>query len=56
MKLWEAMKLLEEGKKVRRVYWDEDEYITTDEYGNIVYCDGRPYVNAYLSDNWELFQ
>lgn len=56
MKTWEAIKALEEGKKVRKVYWDKDEYIMADEYGNIVYCDGQPYVIVYLKDNWELFQ
>ena len=28
MKFWEAMKALEEGKKVRAVDWGDDEYIT----------------------------
>lgn len=31
MKFSEAMKLLEEGKKVRRVDWEKDTYIYSDD-------------------------
>lgn len=30
MNFWEAIKALEEGKKVRRSYWEEDSYIYID--------------------------
>lgn len=30
MNFWEAIKALEEGKKVRRSYWEEDNYIYID--------------------------
>ena len=56
MNFLEAMKALVEGKKIRRVYWDEDVYIMVDKYGNIVYNDGTSYEIRYLTDNWELFQ
>ena len=56
MDFLEAMKALVEGKKLRRVYWDEDVYIMVDEYRNIVYNDGMPCEIGYLADNWELFQ
>ena len=32
MELWEAMKLLQEGKKVRRQTWAKDEYIYLDNH------------------------
>lgn len=54
MKTWEAVRALEEGKRVRKVYWNEDKYILADEYGNVIDEEGKPYVVEYLNDNWEL--
>lgn len=56
MNFLEAMKALAEGKKIRRLFWDKDVYIMVDEYGNIIYNDGKPYEIEYVADNWELFQ
>lgn len=54
MKTFEAVKALEEGKKVRKVYWSEDKYVMADEYGNMVDEEGKPFRIEYLQDNWEL--
>lgn len=35
MNFWEAIKALEEGKKVRRSYWEEDSYIYIDSDNNL---------------------
>ena len=39
MKLWEAMKALEEGKKVRRIDWAPNEYIYIDSYNEVINND-----------------
>ena len=39
MKFWEAMKAMEEGKKVRKKIWDEDCYLTIK--------------NNYIVDKWD---
>lgn len=36
MKFWEAMKLLEEGKKVRSTIWNKNIYIWKNEEGDYV--------------------
>lgn len=36
MKFWEAMKSMEEGKKVRNESWREDWYLCLDKQGHIV--------------------
>lgn len=57
MKLWEAMKALEEGKKVRSSNWDKNEYVVMDPYTKrFVYgSDGRiaHIYTAYF--DWELY-
>ena len=58
MKFWEAMKCLEEGKKVRRLGWHEGEYLYIDEKHNI--CDeyGNYAELCYIGnkDNWEIYE
>ncbi len=57
MDFLEAMKALVEGKKVRRVYWDEDVYIMVDEYGNIVDNDDvLESFNIKIDDKWEIYK
>ena len=35
MNFWEAIKALEEGKKIRKSYWEEDNYIYIDSDNNL---------------------
>ena len=59
MKLWEAMKALESGKKVRRIDWAPDEYIYLDIYHEVINNNGGP-ADKYLLDNihmtWEIYK
>jgi hypothetical protein len=59
MRFWEAMKAIEEGKKVRQVDWEKEDYIyilnftirnESHEYGNI-HIDYRG-----IEKEWELYQ
>lgn len=43
MKLWEAMKALDEGKKVRNKDWSCKEFIYKNELGEIVWEDGEKF-------------
>ena len=55
MKFWEAMKALQEGKKVRERDWQEDLFIYLND--DIVY-DSRGNIHRIISkigDNWELY-
>ena len=56
MKTFETVRALEEGKKVRKIYWEEGKYVMADEYGNMIDENGKPFVIEYLQDNWELLQ
>lgn len=55
MKFWEAMKCLEEGKKVRKCEWRKDEYIYIDE--NVILTQGKLKYNFYNPTNseWEIY-
>ena len=58
MKLWEAMKALEKGKKVRRLDWEEYEYIYIDSFGEVITnygskCDRNILDNVYA--HWEIY-
>lgn len=59
MKFWEAMKALEEGKKVRRSYWEKDNYIYIDS-DNILrdnYDDPQDlYYIPNDDDDWEIYE
>lgn len=50
MKGWEAVKALDEGKKVRKAYWDK-EYLYKEEDGHISGEEGGDWV---LDGDWEL--
>ena len=59
MKLWEAMKALEEGKKVRRVDWEPYEYIYIDSYNEVINnygtsADKEILDNIYMT--WEIYK
>ncbi len=58
MKLWEAMKALESGKKVRRVDWLPCEYIYLDIFHNVINNYGGT-TDKNLLDNihmpWEIY-
>lgn len=59
MKLWEAMKALEDGKKVRRIDWAPNEYIYIDSYNEVINNYGAPadkeiLDNIYMS--WEIYK
>ena len=58
MKFWEAMKLMEEGKKVRRKTWLENEYIYLDEYNIIMDEKDEPLETMhYIGQNdWEIYE
>ena len=53
MKFSEAMKLLEEGKKVRRVEWNKYEYIYLDNEGRLLNDDGSDYKPYKITGEWE---
>ena len=59
MKLWEAMKELESGKKVRRIDWALDEYIYLDIYHRVISNNGGP-ADKDILDNihmtWEIYK
>ena len=59
MKLWEAMKALEEGKKVRRVDWESYEYIYIDSYNEVINNYGSKADNKILDNiyvKWEIYK
>ena len=53
MKYSEAMKLLNEGKKVRRVEWVDSMYIYKNEEGRMMDNDGIYYSTSILTGEWE---
>lgn len=57
MKTWEAMEALEEGKKVRKVCWNKDEYIVKITDGRFEMSEGGFYVFMIerQSDDWEVY-
>ena len=59
MKLWEAMKALEDGKKVRRIDGAPNEYIYVDLYNRVISNYGAP-ADKEILDNiymtWEIYK
>lgn len=53
MKFSEAMKLLEEGKKVRLKSWHLNEYIFIDSLGTIRDEQGEMYKISCMNSDWE---
>lgn len=60
MKFWEALKAIEEGKKVRAETWYKSEYISLDEEMDVVThlgCIYHPTLsNAFLSLEWKIYK
>ena len=59
MKTWEAIKLLEKGRKVRRKSWEEkDDYIYLDENGSLRHSNGNRYrlEHHITRADWEVFE
>ena len=59
MKMWEAIQLLEEGKKVRSVAWEKGMYIWKNDEGEYVTEEGISimYLNGgALSTEWEVYE
>ena len=57
MKFWEAMKALEEGKKVRKKDWDEWKYLHLND-SNCIINEVGMYVCInliYINDDWEIY-
>ena len=56
MKFWEAMKLLYEGKKIRKKDWGLIEYIELDRENEcIVDNTGSPYAIVTITGEWEIY-
>ena len=59
MKYWEAMKSIDEGKKVRHKSWADGCFIYKDDLGNVVCADGEFYgeiFNYSFNDcHWEIY-
>ena len=53
MKFSEAMKLLEEGKKVRLAEWNKCEYIYLDNEGCLLNDDGSDFEPYKITGDWE---
>lgn len=58
MKLWEAIKSLEEGKKIRKVDWDSDFYVYKYKEGVYYQSDGLNFDVIYLCNTteWEIYK
>ena len=54
MKFWEALKLIEEGKKVRPACFDKHVYI--DQTNLPLISMGDFYLQDLVGDKWELFE
>ena len=56
MKFWEAMKALEEGKKVRKTSWTENCYLYIDEDGS--FYDNREQIPILytIGTEWETYE
>lgn len=59
MKLWEALRIMEDGGKVTHQDWKADEYITSNGFGDIVDEDGVVFhltcTHCLMDDGWEVF-
>ena len=54
MKLWEAIKAMDEGKKVKKKDWHDDYYLYKAEDGFIRDESNREYMIQNIKGNWEL--
>lgn len=58
MKTWEAIRLLEEGCKLRRTSWEEkDNYIYLNEDGSLRHSNGNRYrlEHKITRADWEIY-
>ena len=57
MRFWEAMKVLEEGKKVRKLEWEEDSYIYLKD-DIIFWHDDEPFFTSEIDfeNKWEIYK
>lgn len=59
MKYWEAMKSIDEGKKVRHKSWADGCYICKNDLGDVVNSDDDPYVEIFIYSfndyHWEIY-
>lgn len=56
LRFWEAMKALEEGKKIRRKHWDPNWYLVKSDNGQIRNSDGKFSTAHRVCGNWELYE
>lgn len=57
MKFWEAMKCLEEGKKVRKKIWHKDGYLTIKNNHIVDEWDDDEIVSTFsLDGEWEIYE
>ena len=61
MKFEEALKLLREGKKIRRSCWRKNVYFVKTKNGATTYIDGEEFIyriniNTILENDWELYE
>ena len=59
MKFWEAMKAMEEGKKVRNEEWSEHQYIYLDKNDKSIIDEEEDYFPIrYIEDEeiWEIYE
>lgn len=56
MKFHEAMKELEDGKKIRLFHWDKYEYIYINSQNYVVDEVSKSYEIDRVWDNWELYE
>lgn len=56
MKFWEAMKAMEEGKKVRNVNWGEHQYIYLDKNDKSIIDEEEDYFPIRYIDDEEIWE
>ena len=56
MKSWEAVRAMEEGKKVTRPKWDDDEFLMIDEEYDIVNKEGSFYAFDCKYNDWTIYE
>lgn len=54
MKLWEAIKAMEDGKRIKKKDWQDDFYLYKAEDGFIRDESNREYMIQNIKDTWEL--
>lgn len=57
MKTWEAIKALQEGKKVRRIHWTHKHYIKLTEKESIIIDNyGELFELTECTNDWEILE